>query len=52
MSMRPNRESEMNAAAKMQTSRAETLESIETPALVLDLTRVERNIARLTQRLG
>ena len=50
--MRPNRESEMNAAAKTQTSRAKTLESIETPALVLDLTRVERNIARLTQRLG
>jgi D-serine deaminase-like pyridoxal phosphate-dependent protein len=49
--MRPNRESEMNAAAKTQTSPAETLESIETPALVLDLTRVERNIARLTQRL-
>lgn len=41
----------MNATEKRQASLAETLESIETPALVLDLTRVERNIARLTQRL-
>lgn len=49
--MRSNRESEMNAAANTQTSAAETLESIETPALVLDLARVERNIARLTQHL-
>ena len=41
----------MNATGKTQTALVETLESIETPALVLDLTRVERNIARLTQRL-
>lgn len=29
-----------------------TLESIETPALILDVTKVDRNIARLTRRLA
>jgi D-serine deaminase-like pyridoxal phosphate-dependent protein len=38
-------------AGDMQVDMAEALESIETPALVLDLSRVERNIARLAKHL-
>jgi len=41
----------MTDAVHAQASAAETIESIGTPALVLDLTRFERNVARLAQRL-
>jgi D-serine deaminase-like pyridoxal phosphate-dependent protein len=34
-----------------RTSSAATLDSIETPALVLDVAKVERNVARLTRHL-
>ena len=34
-----------------RTSPSATLDAIETPALVLDVTKVERNVARLTRRL-
>ena len=34
-----------------RTSPTATLDAIETPALVLDMTKVERNVARLTRRL-
>ena len=39
------------ASMGKRTSSAATLDAIETPALVLDLTKVERNVARLTGRL-
>ena len=42
----------MNATAITQAAPLETLDSIGTPALVLDLTRVGRNVARLTRHLG
>ncbi|HWU71427.1 MAG TPA: hypothetical protein VN017_08745, partial [Pseudoxanthomonas sp.] len=41
----------MNATARTQALSVETLDSIGTPALVLDLDRVERNVARLTRHL-
>ena len=34
-----------------RTSSAATLDGIETPALVLDVAKMERNVARLTARL-
>jgi D-serine deaminase-like pyridoxal phosphate-dependent protein len=37
--------------ANTQMPTTETIDAIETPALVLDLTKTERNIARLTQHL-
>ncbi len=42
----------MNATARTQAPSTDTLDSTETPSLVLDLARVERNIARLTRQLG
>mgnify|MGYP000850453516 CR=1 FL=1 len=42
----------MNAAASTQTFPAGTLDTAGTPALVLDLARAERNIARLRGRLA
>jgi Predicted amino acid aldolase or racemase len=47
----PTNEIKMKQAEKRAPT-IELLESIETPALVLDLTRVERNIARLSQRMA
>ena len=35
-----------------KTSPAQVIDELETPALVLDVARMERNIARLTQRLS
>jgi D-serine deaminase-like pyridoxal phosphate-dependent protein len=36
----------------VMTSPARAIDELDTPALVLDVARMERNIARLTQRLG
>lgn len=38
-------------SVEKRISSAATLDSIETPALVLDVSKVERNVARLTKRL-
>ncbi|MEP7350233.1 MAG: alanine racemase [Sphingorhabdus sp.] len=41
-----------NAIPAVASSLTDTLETVETPALVLDLAKVDRNIARLRNHLG